>query len=345
MPIINEEQFQMAAEDLTKTIKRAIEEKVPLLKQCPHAKRWWSKELTLLVEEKNKLSDLSYKMRGLHDHPAHAEHKRIRNRIKEEIRNAKKSHWTAFLEELTQDSIYTANKYITTPYGDGGRTSIPVLRAIDPQGTIVEAVTNDEKSQMLARAFFPPPPTASSVPPGFNYPSAIEPFSPFTEDEVHKAIAGTASFKAPGPDGICNIVFKRCSEQLTPYLTYLFNAVFTLNTYFDPWREFTTVVLRKPGKPDYTVPKAYRPIALLNTTCKLLTALVAERTSSILERHNLLPSTHFGGRPGRSTTDSLHLLELTVKNAWRNGKVASILFLDIEGLEVTSSSIGGALVV
>jgi hypothetical protein len=50
-----------------------------------------------------------------------------------------------------------------------------------------------------------------------------------------------------------------------------------------------------------------------------------------LERHQLLPATHFGGRPGRSTTDSLHLLEETIKNAWRTKKVASVLFLDIEG--------------
>ena len=169
------------------------------------------------------------------------------------------------------------------------------------------------------------------VPQGFNYPSAVEPFMPFTEEEVQRAITNTAPFKAPGPDGICNAVFKNCSGLLSSYLTHLFNAVFALNTYYDPWREFTTVVLRKPGKPDYTVPKVYRPIALLNTTCKLLTALVAERTTSILERHSLLPNTHFGGCPGRLTTDSLHLLELTVKNAWRNGKVASILFLDIEG--------------
>ena len=40
---------------------------------------------------------------------------------------------------------------------------------------------------------------------------------------------------------------------------------------------------------------------------------------------------HFGGCPGRSTTDSLHLLEYTVKHAWHNKRVASILFLEIEG--------------
>jgi hypothetical protein len=77
--------------------------------------------------------------------------------------------------------------------------------------------------------------------------------------------------------------------------------------------------------------KAYRPIALLNTTCKLLTALVADQMTYLLEHHNLLPDTHFGGRPGQSTTDSLHLLEATVKDAWHQGKVVSALFLDIEG--------------
>jgi len=146
MPITSETQFQKAAEDLTNTIKRTIEDIVPLSKQCPQAKRWWTKELTQLIKEKNKLSYQSYKMRGLDDHPVHAEHRRIHNKVKEELTKAKKNHWTAFLEELTQDSIYTANKYITTPYGDGGRTSIPVLRGAGTQGTIEDAITNDEKS-------------------------------------------------------------------------------------------------------------------------------------------------------------------------------------------------------
>jgi hypothetical protein len=58
---------------------------------------------------------------------------------------------------------------------------------------------------------------------------------------------------------------------------------------------------------------------------------VADQLTYTLEHHQLLPNTHFGGRPGHSTTDSLHLLEDTIKNAWRAHKVASVLFLDIEG--------------
>ena len=146
-----------------------------------------------------------------------------------------------------------------------------------------------------------------------------------------RAIVNLSGYKAPGPDGICNIVFKECADILVPYLLHLFNAVFSHRSYYQPWRCFTTIVLRKPGKPNYSIPKAYRPIALLNTTGKLLTAIVAEQLTFLLEHHQLLPNTHFGGRPGRSTTDSLHLLEETIKDAWRSHRVASVLFLDIEG--------------
>ncbi|KAJ8585798.1 hypothetical protein M405DRAFT_706863, partial [Rhizopogon salebrosus TDB-379] len=157
------------------------------------------------------------------------------------------------------------------------------------------ASTNEEKSATLANAFFPPPPTFSSVPDGFEYPAPVPTPQPITEDQLKRSIMKLSPYKAPGPDGICNIVFKRCTNLLLPHLLQLFRAVFMLKTYYAPWRDFTTVVLRKPGKPDYTVAKAYRPIALLNSTCKLLTAIVADQMTYLLEHHELLPSTHFGG--------------------------------------------------
>ena len=64
---------------------------------------------------------------------------------------------------------------------------------------------------------------------------------------------------------------------------------------------------------------------------KVLTAIVAEDMSRLVQKHQLVPTTHFGGRPGRTTTDALHYLTQKIKEAWRKGKVASILFLDVEG--------------
>ena len=40
---------------------------------------------------------------------------------------------------------------------------------------------------------------------------------------------------------------------------------------------------------------------------------------------------HFGGRPGRTTTDMLHVLTYRIKDAWRKKQVVAVLFLDIEG--------------
>ena len=58
-------------------------------------------------------------------------------------------------------------------------------------------------------------------------------------------------------------------------------------------------MLHKPGKPRYDLPKAHRPIALMNTLGKLLSALVAEDLVHMCKNYGLLPDNHFGGRPGR----------------------------------------------
>ncbi|KIJ11392.1 hypothetical protein PAXINDRAFT_60494, partial [Paxillus involutus ATCC 200175] len=52
-------------------------------------------------------------------------------------------------------------------------------------------------------------------------------------------------------------------------------------------------ILRKPGRPDYTITKAYHPIALLNTTGKFLTVVIMDQLTFLLEQHNLLPNTRF----------------------------------------------------
>ncbi|OBZ68013.1 hypothetical protein A0H81_12024 [Grifola frondosa] len=146
------------------------------------------------------------------------------------------------------------------------------------------------------------------------------------EETIHKL----KQYKAPGPDGIPNEVYKHCADLLVPILGRLFRASFELKIYPDEWKTSNTVVLRKPDRPHYDVAKAYRPIALINCIAKILSACVTSVLVYEAEKHSLLADHHYGGRPGRTTTDSLHLITKTVKDAWRSGKVASILFLDIK---------------
>lgn len=78
--------------------------------------------------------------------------------------------------------------------------------------------------------------------------------------------------------------------------------------------------------------KAYRPIALLDTMAKFLSSCIADYLIFIAEKYNLLLPTHFGGRPGHTTTNSIHLLTKFTFDAWAHPKekYISILFLDVK---------------
>lgn len=108
-------------------------------------------------------------------------------------------------------------------------------------------------------------------------------------------VGRTSPYKATGPDGISNSVFTHCADNLVLYLGKLYRATFQLKYYPESWKEYTTAVLRKPGKPDYGVAKAYQLIALLNGIAKILSACVVEAVSYMAEKHGMLPSRRFGG--------------------------------------------------
>ena len=112
--------------------------------------------------------------------------------------------------------------------------------------------------------------------------------------------------KAAGPDGIINRVLHVAAVQIAPHLTRIFNWSLRLGYCPAHFRQSTTIVLRKQGKDDYTAPKAYRPIALLKTVGKLMDSIIAKRISYVTETYQLLPSTHIGGRKGRSTEHATH---------------------------------------
>jgi len=332
-PLTTTQQFQEAATDLTEAIQDTICTRVPENKPCPYSKRWWSNDLSRKKTMMKKLSRLAYRFRALPDHISHTELRKARNKYGEAIIEAKRRHWEDFLENAAEQDLWTANQYLKEPIGDGGKTCIPTLKVPveGEDGLLQEINTNEGKAKILAQIFFPKKPELSRVPENHEYPEPLPPPPLITPEQITRQIRRLSPFKTCGPDEIPNVVLQKCLEQLIDYLTHLFRGVFALNTYCPGWQVFTTAVIRKPAKPCYEIPKAYRPIALLCTIPKVLTAIVAENISHMVEKDALLPDTHFRGRPGRTTTDAIHYLVGQIKSAWGKKKVASVLFLDVEG--------------
>jgi ribonuclease HI len=190
-----------------------------------------------------------------------------------------------------------------------------------------------EKAETLRQSFFPPPLKADlSDINGYEYPPAIE-CPEITLREIEIAVRKTAPNKAPGDDNIINGILHQTLDVLLPSLYRLFNACLQKGYCPAHFKKTITVALRKQGKEaiDYTQPKSYRPIALLNTLGKALEAIVASRLTYLADTHRLLPSQHTGGRKLASTDHAIHLLLQRIYEAWADGKVATLLLLDVSG--------------
>jgi hypothetical protein len=156
--IETEKEYNEAINALTTVIQDTIKDAVPLSKPVPHSRQWWNKDLSTLKREKNRINNQSYIHRAITNHPSHQEHCRISAKYGEAIKKAKAQHWADYLEDLSDGMLWSANKYLTNPATDSGKSRIPTLKYISVDGMEQMAETNEDKSTTLATAFFPPKP-------------------------------------------------------------------------------------------------------------------------------------------------------------------------------------------
>jgi ribonuclease HI len=147
---------------------------------------------------------------------------------------------------------------------------------------------------------------------------------------VKRVLSRLAKKKASGPDQIPNEILTICAEELADPLASLFNRCIREDRFPRAWRIATTVIIRKFGKPDYTNPGAYRPIALLSTISKVFESTIADRLTFWAETKYVIPDGHLGGRRGKGCEDACLALTMWVKRKWREGKTVTALFLDVK---------------
>ncbi|KAF8703070.1 hypothetical protein AX14_014236 [Amanita brunnescens Koide BX004] len=135
--------------------------------------------------------------------------------------------------------------------------------------------------------------------------------------EISEMLALTSNSSAPGPDHITWYHLKQIlsQEQVLEAVCLMFNNVCSSSTWPSWFKESTSVIIPKPKKLDYSVPKAYRPIALLNTLSKLLTKIIAHRMQHDAAMSSLLHPGQCGGVQKHATIDAgLALLDFINSN-------------------------------
>ena len=206
---------------------------------------------------------------------------------------------------------------------------LPPLKDAD-QNIHSDTVT---KSTLLKNRFFPDKTNTVDIeqaslnnPP----PLTTRPWMPITAEEIHESLKDTSNKSAPGPSGINYKLLKWAYDACPEALTHLFNLSLSTGTHV--WKHATIVPVPKPNKPDYSAPKAYRPVSLLECTGKLLEKVITRRiTNNIALYPDILPNNQFGSRPQYCTTDAALTLVHKIQATRSSGYHATLILFDISG--------------
>ena len=111
-------------------------------------------------------------------------------------------------------------------------------------------------------------------------------------DKLIAALDGFEKKKSPGPDEIKPVVFEHLPEKTLLYIQLIYKACIHLHYTPVTWKETKVILIPKPGKQSYRIPRAYRPISLSNYFLKGLERLVCWKMDEALVEHPIHPKQH-----------------------------------------------------
>lgn len=336
------ELLDLYTKTLTEIIQDAVATAIPRNKTTPRSKAWWTKELKqhrlflqqAYRETKRQQSSESYRT-----------YKAAKNRYFQEIKQAKRDHWNQFLEGNSPKTVFKAMQYTK----DLRRDQIPDIQSTASQiwtqtsvlGEAAHRVSSQAAMQTsfsgkctaLRSSLFPKPPW-KPPPIWTEYTPDTDTWEwpPLSETELASACSNKKiKGKAPGPDGITQAIIAKAYAAIPDTFYCLYSALLNIGYHPTGWKQATGVILKKLGKPDYSVPKAYRVISLLNCLGKVSERILARRLGYLAETTTLLHNSQIGGRQKKSAIDTAFILRNTVERNKDQGRKTSTLFLDVKG--------------
>jgi ribonuclease HI len=306
------------ADTLSTAIFDASNASIPRTSITARSKPWWNDNIRDL---RKHMARVSRKSKSSYHQQ---EYRNAKNRYFNAIKRAKIDHWNQFLEKEDPKSIFKAMSYTKDMLAQ------PIPGILDIRSNTIKTDFG-QKCEAFRTALFPKPPTAPEVAlasyvasPDWNWPV-------LSRIELQNACTTKIKGKTPGPDLITQEIITQAYDTIPDVFYGVFSIL--LNTGHHPkcWKQATGIILKKPGKPDYSAPKAYRVISLLNCLGKISERVLAQRLTYLAETTSLLHPSQIGGRLTKSAIDTALLLTNEIEQNKLLGLKTSTLFLDVKG--------------
>lgn len=315
--------LDLTAKNLTECIYLAAISSIPQIKPGGASKPWWNENLKNLRREMMRTQRACIAGQDLgQKYCEHEDFKKSRNSYMRAIKEAKKEHWNKFLEKEDPKSIFKAMAYTKGAIIE----PIPSIRSKD--GYMQSSF--EGKANAFRETLFPRPPESDPIDLRNSHNQTYK-WPRLGQFELEQACLCDIKGKTPGPDAINQDMIREAYISEPAVFFQIYSLTFNLGYHPESWREATGAVLKKNGKPDYSIPKAYRVISLLNCLGKVLERIFAKRLSTLAETTHLLDKSQIGGRLRKSAIDAAMILTDEIQTNKQHNRKTSTLLLDIKG--------------
>ena len=307
---------------LENTVLSSMELFVPRMSVTHRTKNkpWYNAYLCRLNRLRNRLFNRSKSLDR--EHRLSVAYRKIRNLYVAELRLTERRYYKNKASTLSSKSLQNdAHRWWKSAKAVCGIQTTDTIPPLVHCGSL--KVSAAEKAAQCSAASSTPdfPATTSIVKEKFS-------FTPILPSSVYKRISTLNVWKAPGLDGISNLVLKNCAGALAEPLAHIFNSSLTSRVFPCQWKRGVIKPLYK-HKGDRSNPSFYRPIVLLPCISKVFEGFVREQLQAHCLRNHAIPDNQFGFLPQRSAVWQL----LSVMDDWcrilDSGGSVHACFLDL----------------
>ena len=150
-------------------------------------------------------------------------------------------------------------------------------------------------------------------------------------ERITASIMSFGAMKGAGPDGLPPIVFQNLGALALCLLTDIYRASYLLSYLPEAWLKIRVIFIPKPGKDDYGIAKAFRPISLMNFIMKILEKAIVWHNEEMVMENNPFHYTQHGFRKGRSCESALTQAVGIIETAFAKQNITVGVSLDING--------------
>lgn len=255
------------------------------------------------------------------------EYQEARSNAKKVLRQKKRYALQANLRKMEQHSRSNeARKFFgeVSKVKSGFVNSCPMIKRADGKMVFLDQDVQGRWKEYFQELLNP---REDEEYPDVEFPENENDVSPPDSEEVSLILDNFKNNKAAGTDGIPAEFLKNSGPALTEEMTHLMVSIWETEKMPDSWKESAIIPLFKK-KGVSTDCKNYRGISLLNTSYKILSAILYNRIMEFVEPR--IGDYQGGFRRNRSTIDQIFSVRQIMEKTKEFNKIIWFLFIDFK---------------